>query len=82
MPGALLATVLWVLASIGFSFYVSKFSNYDATYGTLGAVIVLLVWLYVTNLALLVGALFNRELWRARERKPRARRKKGGGSKK
>lgn len=66
LPGAALATVLWVLASIGFSLYVSKFSTYDATYGTLGAVIVLLVWLYVSNLALLIGALFNRELRRVR----------------
>jgi membrane protein len=62
-----LATVLWVLASIGFSFYVSKFSTYDATYGTLGAVIVLLVWIYVISIAMLVGALVNRELRRVRE---------------
>jgi membrane protein len=66
LPGALLAAVLWVLASIGFSFYVSRFSSYDATYGTLGAVIVLLVWIYVISIAMLVGALVNRELRRVR----------------
>ena len=48
LPGALLAAALWVLASIGFSFYVSHFSSYDATYGSLGAVIVLLIWIYVS----------------------------------
>jgi membrane protein len=67
VPGALLAAVLWVLASAGFSFYVSRFSSYDATYGTLGAVIVLLVWIYVISIAMLVGALVNRELRRVRE---------------
>jgi membrane protein len=67
LPGALLAGVLWVLASVGFSLYVSHFSSYDATYGTLGAVIVLLIWLYAGNLSLLIGALANRELRRVRE---------------
>lgn len=68
LPGALLAAVLWVIASVGFSLYVSYFSSYDATYGVLGAVIVLLIWLYVGNLALLIGALANRELRRVREK--------------
>jgi len=67
LPGALLAAVLWVLASAGFSLYVSNFNSYDATYGTLGAVIVLLVWIYVVSLAMLIGALANRELRRVRE---------------
>lgn len=64
VPGALLASLLWVLASAGFSLYVSNFGSYDETYGALGAVIVLLVWLYVGGIALLVGALVNRELRR------------------
>jgi membrane protein len=68
LPGAVLAAALWLIASIGFSFYVSHFSSYDATYGALGAIIVLLIWLYVGNLALLIGALANRELRRVRER--------------
>jgi membrane protein len=68
LPGALLAAVLWVIASVGFSIYVSYFNSYDATYGVLGAVIVLMIWLYVGNLALLIGALANRELRRVREK--------------
>jgi membrane protein len=66
LPGALLGSGLWVLASIGFSAYVSNFSSFDATYGALGAVIVLLIWLYLGNLALLLGALFNAERLRSR----------------
>lgn len=61
LPGSLLATLLWLLASAGFSLYISYFSSYDATYGSLGAVIVFLIWLYVTNVALLLGLLFNEE---------------------
>lgn len=67
LPGAFLAAALWVLASLGFSAYVSHFSTYNATYGTLGAIVVLLVWLYVCSLAVLIGALFNHELERVRE---------------
>jgi membrane protein len=67
LPGAFLAALLWILASIGFSFYVSHFGSYDKTYGTIGAVIVLLVWIYGGNMALLIGALANRELRRVRE---------------
>lgn len=65
-PGAGLASGLWVLASVGFSVYVANFSAYDATYGALGTVIVLLVWLYLGNMAFLLGALFNSERYRAR----------------
>lgn len=68
LPGALLAAALGMIASVGFSIYVSNFSSYDATYGALGAVIILLIWLYVGNLALLIGALVNRELRRVREK--------------
>jgi membrane protein len=66
LPGAVLAALLWVLASMAFSFYVSNFSSYDKTYGSLGTVIVLLVWIYVGAVAVLVGALVNRELTRVR----------------
>jgi membrane protein len=68
LPGALLAAALWLVASVGFSIYVANFGSYDATYGALGAIIVLLIWLYVGNLALLIGALANRELGRVREK--------------
>jgi membrane protein len=66
LPGAGLASGLWVLASVGFSAYVANFSTYDATYGALGTVIVLLVWLYLGNMAFLLGAFYNAERLRAR----------------
>jgi membrane protein len=69
LPGALLAALLWVITSAGFSFYVSNFGSYDKTYGTLGTVIVLLVWIYVGAVAMLVGALVNREIRRVREKR-------------
>lgn len=66
-PGGLLALCLWLLASVGFAVYVANFGSYNQTYGALGAIIVLLVWLWITNLALLLGLEFNAELERARE---------------
>ncbi|WP_071459797.1 YihY/virulence factor BrkB family protein [Bacillus massilinigeriensis] len=59
IPGAIFATIAWQLTSLGFSFYVSNFSNYSATYGSLGAVIVLMLWLFLTGLALLLGGEIN-----------------------
>lgn len=61
-PGSVLATVLWILVSLGFKFYVANFTNYNATYGTIGGVIVLMLWIYVSALALLVGAELNSEI--------------------
>jgi membrane protein len=66
IPGAVFAALLWVLASVAFSFYVSHFGSYDKTYGSLGAVIVLLVWIYVSGISLLLGALLNQQLLRVR----------------
>jgi membrane protein len=54
--GTLAALVVWVLASIGFSFYVSNFNNYNKAYGSLAAVIVRLLWLYLAGFAVLLGA--------------------------
>lgn len=65
--GAVIAIGVWVLASFGFAFYVSHFSNYDRTYGSLAGVIVFLLWLWLTNLALLFGAEVDAEVERARE---------------
>jgi membrane protein len=65
--GAVVAIVAWVLASVGFAFYVANFSSYDRTYGSIGAVIVSLLWLWITNLALLLGAEIDAELERGRE---------------
>jgi len=65
--GALVAIVVWVLASLAFAFYVANFSSYDKTYGSLAGLIVLLLWLWITNLALLFGAELDAELERGRE---------------
>jgi membrane protein len=64
LPGAIAATVMWQLISFGLSFYVSNFGNYSATYGSLGGVIVLMLWFFLTGLALVIGgeisALYHR----------------------
>ncbi|MFE2376290.1 YihY/virulence factor BrkB family protein [Streptomyces sp. NPDC059398] len=67
LPGAVLALVLWLVASVGFAFYVANFGSYNKTYGTLGGIIVFLVWLWITNLAILLGAEFNAERERSRQ---------------
>jgi membrane protein len=66
-PGAVLAIVTWALASAAFGLYVANFSSYDKTYGALAGVIVFLLWLWLTNLALLFGAELDAELERGRE---------------
>ena len=65
--GAALAIVVWALASAAFGFYVANFSSYDKTYGSLAGVIVFLLWVWLTNLALLFGAELDSELERGRE---------------
>lgn len=65
--GAVLAIAIWALASAAFGFYVANFSSYDKTYGALAGVIVFLLWLWLTNLALLFGAELDAELERGRE---------------
>jgi len=61
-PGALIGTFLWVTGSTAFSIYVSQFGTYNETYGTLSAIVVLLVWFYVTSLSVVMGATLNAEL--------------------
>jgi membrane protein len=65
-PGGILAVVGWLIASAAFAFYVSSFSSYNKTYGALGGVIVFLVWLWISNIMILLGAEFNAELERGR----------------
>jgi membrane protein len=65
--GAVVAILVWVLASVAFAIYVANFSSYERTYGSIGAVIVSLLWLWITNLALLLGAEIDAELERGRE---------------
>lgn len=65
-PGGLLTVVVWVAASLGFAFYVANFGSYNKTYGSLAGVIIFLVWLWISNLALLLGAELDAELERGR----------------
>lgn len=67
-PGALVAALLWVAGSGVFSIYVSRFASYDKTYGPLGAVVVFLMWLYISALTILIGAEFNSEMERQTKR--------------
>jgi membrane protein len=65
-PGSAVAVVIWLLASAGFGFYVANFGSYNKTYGSLAAVIIFLVWLWISNIAILLGAEFDAELQRSR----------------
>lgn len=65
-PGGLLALLLWLIASAVFAFYVSNFGSYNKIYGSLATVIIFLVWLWISNIAILLGAEFNAELERGR----------------
>ncbi|MFI2197028.1 YihY/virulence factor BrkB family protein [Streptomyces coeruleorubidus] len=65
-PGSLLALLIWMIASAGFAVYVANFASYNKTYGTMAGVIVFLVWLWITNLAILLGLEFDAETVRQR----------------
>jgi len=65
--GALLALVAWLVASVGLALYVANFGAYNKTYGTLAGVVVFLLWLWITNMAILLGAKFNAETERAKQ---------------
>ena len=62
VPGGIFATLGWILASALFSFYVNNFANYSVTYGALGGIIVMLIWLYMSSIIILVGGEFNATL--------------------
>ena len=66
-PGGVLGVVIWLLASAAFAFYVANFGSYNKTYGALAGVIIFLVWLWISNIAVLLGAEFNAELERGRQ---------------
>ena len=72
--GSVLAVLLWIAASAGFAFYVANFASYSETYGSLGAVIVFLIWLWITNVALLLGAELDAEIEREAGGYPTGRR--------
>ncbi len=66
-PGGVLAVLLWIVASAVFALYVANFGSYNKTYGSLGGLIVFLVWLWISNIAVLLGAEFNAEVERGRQ---------------
>jgi len=66
-PGGVLAVVTWIVASAAFGLYVANFGSYNKTYGSLGAIIIFLVWLWLSNVAILLGAELNAELVRGRQ---------------
>jgi membrane protein len=68
-PGSVVAVLVWIVASAAFAFYVANFGSYNETYGTLGGLIVLLLWMWISNLAILFGLELNAELERERELK-------------
>jgi membrane protein len=61
-PGSVVAVIGWIVASLGFSYYVNHFGSYNATYGSIGAVIVLLTWMYVSGFFILVGGEINAQI--------------------
>jgi membrane protein len=66
-PGSVLALVIWIVATLAFSLYLSTIGSYSKTYGTLGGLIALLIWLWLSNIALLFGAELNSEVERSRQ---------------
>jgi membrane protein len=65
-PGSVLAVIVWIIASAGFAFYVANFSSYNKTYGALAGVVIFLVWLWISNIAVLLGVELDAELQRGR----------------
>ncbi len=59
LPGSVVATVLWVVVTVGFGYYLRRYANFDVIYGSVGTVIALLIWLYLVSMVVLVGAEFN-----------------------
>lgn len=59
VPGAIFATFGWILSSLAFSYYVTNFGNYSATYGSIGAIIVLMIWFYLTGVIIIIGGEIN-----------------------
>jgi membrane protein len=72
-PGSAAATLLWLIASLGFGLYVSHFGNYNATYGSLGGVVVFLTWIYLTAYIILMGGELNSELERQQAMEAKAK---------
>jgi membrane protein len=71
-PGTYMFLLTWIFATIGFNYYISNFANYDKIYGSLAGAVIILLWLWITNVALLLGAELNSEVARGRELESRA----------
>ncbi|GGF19214.1 putative ribonuclease-like protein YfkH [Halobacillus andaensis] len=71
LPGAIITAVLWQVVSLIFSFYVSNFANYSATYGSLGGIIILMLWFFITGMILMIGAEINVVRHRRKKREAR-----------
>lgn len=67
IPGAIVAVVVWLVASVGFALFVANFGSYNKTYGALAGVVVFLIWLWLTNVAIVIGAEFNAERERSKQ---------------
>ncbi|OEJ62714.1 ribonuclease [Streptomyces agglomeratus] len=65
-PGSFVAVIIWLIASAAFALYVANFSSYDKTYGSMAAIIIFLIWMWISNIAILLGLEFNAELERGR----------------
>jgi membrane protein len=76
VPGAIFTTIGWLIASLGFAYYVNNFNNYSSVYGGIGAVIVLMLWLYLTSIIILVGGEINAQLAFQKEGKEKPKGKK------
>jgi membrane protein len=70
LPGASGAAIIWFLATLGFGFYLTRFADYSVVYGSLGAVVATLVWLYIATVSVLIGAEFNAHLFPKPQRSP------------
>lgn len=68
LPGSIFATIGWVIASLGFSYYVGNFGNYSATYGSIGTIIVLMIWFYLTGVIIMIGGEINAYFTEKREK--------------
>ncbi|WP_273128370.1 YihY/virulence factor BrkB family protein [Metabacillus sp. HB246100] len=67
LPGSIAATIGWIVASLAFSYYVGNFANYSATYGSIGGIIVLMIWLYLSGMIIILGGELNALLYKRRK---------------
>lgn len=72
LPGALLASIIWFATTLLFGFYVTRFADYSVVYGSLGAGIATLVWLYISFFSILIGAEFNAQMYKSRQNRTRS----------